>query len=259
MIINKPIKTTGESIDYLNKAVFGEDPDYTVLSRVYESSIPIQDRVNDLETNRVNEATVEALQAKVESLEALTTMFANLAYPVPNLVANGDLTLDTNADNIPDGFNKVGGYIPILNNGIYSFTALSSFNGIYQTYNYKNGNQYYIASKVKASSNLVRLGLLNMPPISHSGSGNWELLSNVQNVSTNTVTRIDVFDARSSGWTQVQIDFLYVFNVSTMKLKGVKDDNGTPFTLLTNTQIKTQLDLWMATQFPLEVLLQMNS
>ena len=37
-----------------------------------------------------------------------------------------------------------------------------------------------------------------------------------------------------------------LFNVSTMKLKGVRSDDGVPFTLLTDEQIRTQLDLWIS-------------
>ena len=49
MIINSKIKkkNTSDAIDYLNRAVFGEDPpkESIVLTRVYEGDAPIQDHV----------------------------------------------------------------------------------------------------------------------------------------------------------------------------------------------------------------------
>ena len=35
MIINSKIKNTSDAIDYLNRAVFGEDTETSVLTRVY--------------------------------------------------------------------------------------------------------------------------------------------------------------------------------------------------------------------------------
>lgn len=255
MIINKPIKTTGESIDYLNKAVFGEDPDYTVLSRVYESSIPIQDRVNDLETNRVNEATVEALQAKVESLEALTTMFANLAYPVPNLVANGDFktawtpygSLTTNT----------------VSNNIATIKNTTQYSGIRNNVNMVSNDLYYVYATIKSYDNKVELQLrqtVDTPflTIQTTPNNEFTFYSGIGSSNNITVPYIAIVYI-GTNFQDYFVKNVGTFNVSQMKLKGVKADNGTPFTLLTNAQIKTQLDLWMATQFPLEVLLQMNS
>ena len=40
-----------------------------------------------------------------------------------------------------------------------------------------------------------------------------------------------------------------------MKLKGVKNDDGVPFTLLTNDKLKHNLRLWMqTTSFPLDAI-----
>lgn len=103
MIINSKIKNTSDAIDYLNRAVFGEDPETSVLTRVYEGDAPIQDRVTAVE-NSAALVDVQALKDKVDELSELTEVFANLAYPMPNLVVNGDFKLDSNSDGIPDGF-----------------------------------------------------------------------------------------------------------------------------------------------------------
>jgi hypothetical protein len=42
--------------------------------------------------------------------------------------------------------------------------------------------------------------------------------------------------------TDYFVDNLVVYNISEMKLKGVKDDNGTLFSRLTNDEIKDQMD-----------------
>jgi hypothetical protein len=82
-------------------------------------------------------------------------------------------------------------------------------------------------------------------------------LSLVETFTGNT-RYLSVQDNRTSGWTPIEVDCIGAFNVTDMKLKGIKNDEGVPFTLLTNEQIKTQLDLWVQTRFPLDVLLTMR-
>ena len=127
MIINSKIKNTSDAIDYLNRAVFGEDPETSVLTRVYEGDAPIQDRVTAVE-NSAALVDVQALKDKVDELSELTEVFANFAAPMPNLVVNGDLLIDSNSDGIPDGFAYSGNTTnKTLVNGIAKFTATSIY------------------------------------------------------------------------------------------------------------------------------------
>ena len=48
----------------------------------------------------------------------------------------------------------------------------------------------------------------------------------------------------------MEVDYAGVYNVSQMKLKGIKNDNGVLFANLTNEEIKSQLDIWVENGFP---------
>lgn len=262
------IKTAPQSIKYLNDVVLGRDPEAGALSRVYESSIPIQDRIDDLETNRVNEATVEALQAKVDSLEALTTTFANLAYPVPNLVVNGDFS---------DGLSPWTGYynasLSIVDNALKVIKSTASNISTFRqskVLDVTTADLFYISLDIKTSYSFVyfRISAYHSGGESFLQSPNYNVIpanfntfSHIGNFSsdfTTTSLGIGIY-VDSAINTSYLVDNIKVYNVSQMKLKGVKNDEGVPFTLLTNAQIKTQIDLWVQTRFPLDVLLMMRS
>ena len=82
--------------------------------------------------------------------------------------------------------------------------------------------------------------------ISHSGSGNYENLTSLYDLTSAKTGNIQfVKDNRTSGWTPIEVDYIVVINILQMKLDGVKNDEGVSFTLLTDEQIKTQLDLWV--------------
>jgi hypothetical protein len=48
----------------------------------------------------------------------------------------------------------------------------------------------------------------------------------------------------------IEVDYIGAYNVSDMKLKGIKNDDGIPFANLTNEEIKSQLDIWVENGFP---------
>ena len=102
-------------------------------------------------------------------------------------------------------------------NGIAEILA-SALNGtITQLYGVRTiGDYYYQSAKLKADSNLVSLntngseGLIN-----HSGSGLYEDLSDIYEVTsaTNGYLRI-AMDSRSSGWTTNYADDIFVINLN---------------------------------------------
>jgi hypothetical protein len=117
---------------------------------------------------------------------------------------------------------------------------------------------YYFACNFESSSilNHFRLHAIQL-----SGSINRYIL--LQNISlpANTPTflsHIGVFNGAVSAnrfgfsfhtqgavGTDYFVDNLVAYNITEMKLKGIKNDNGVLFANLTNEEIKSQLDIWV--------------
>jgi hypothetical protein len=166
------------------------------------------------------------------------------------LVVNGDLTLDSNSDGVPDGFSYINATDISLTNGIAKFTATARYGTLRQltpnVFNVVNGNTYYFYSKIKSITDCRMLlnGIGYDTPVVNDG--NWQFTSKIFTASSSySGTGIRINDDSTSDWTPIEVDYVGAFNVSDMKLNGVKNDAGIPFTLLTNEQIKTQLDKWV--------------
>ena len=130
---------------------------------------------------------------------------------VPNLVSNSDLLIDSNADNIPDGFGYSGTITEkSLNNGIAKFTAGSQ----YASFNRPNnsgaiiGNTYYTFARVKSDNNKTYINTYG-PAVQtfHTGSGTFEYLSLIS-TKTNTDNRIDILTSLSADWTPIEVDYM---------------------------------------------------
>lgn len=162
-----------------------------------------------------------------------------------NLVSNGDFSLDTNNDNIPDGFRYVTATDITLNDGISTFTPTALYGRLVYDIVGNTSDDIYIYSSYKTDSVFVRLAIPDISTTSlHSGSNNFEYVSAIYTLATSR--QLQITDVRSSNWTPISVDYIGAYNVSTMINKGVKDDNGIPFSDLTNEEIKTQLDTWIS-------------
>ena len=132
-----------------------------------------------------------------------------------------------------------------VNSGIASFLASSEFAGIYRTVTVVSGHKIYAVGRIKANGN-VRFRNEDTYT-QHSGSGNYELLSSIHTMTTTTYD-VGVRDFRTSGWSQVDIDYLYAFNISTLITnKRYSPLYNTTFDLMTDTQIKIQMDEFVKT------------
>lgn len=79
---------------------------------------------------------------------------------------------------------------------------------------------------------------------------NWYVRSGIS-VSRSGLQRFDMrLEATNVNGKVLEVDFMNIYNVSDFIRKGVKDDNGVLFSMLTNNEIKEQLDTWMITGFP---------
>lgn len=164
-----------------------------------------------------------------------------------NLVSNGDLNIDTNDDNIPDGFALSFANANSLVDGIFTFAAMQQ----YSNFRFPNNDlstiddTYYIYSRFKSPSSKVRLLTTNPTNSSyHSGSNTYEYHSYLTK-KTSINNAIYIEDSRISDFTPISVDFIGAYNVTDMITKGVKNDNGILFNDLTNEEIKIQLDTWI--------------
>ena len=177
-----------------------------------------------------------------------------------NLVDNGSFS-----DGISPWTNYYNAALDIVDGRLrVTKNATSGNSTFYQPKNIEVNTTdiYYFACNFESSSilNHFRLHAIQL-----SGSINRNIL--LQNISlpANTPTflsHIGVFDGAVSAnrlgfgfYTQGEVgttyfvDNLVAYNITEMKLKGVKDDNGTLFSRLTNDEIKDQMDIWVQNGF----------
>jgi hypothetical protein len=168
----------------------------------------------------------------------VTTKIEGLLLDSEQLVDNGDDFLSGWTLNLATGS---------VSNGIYSFTATERYGSIRHNVSVISGNKYYIVSRFKADGDVRPSlnGVTGDMPF-HSGSGNYEMISGVQ-IAGDLTSRFDVYDNRTSGWTQIDVDYAYVFNISTLiSNKQYSPLYSTTFDLMSDAQIKAQMDLWVA-------------
>lgn len=138
-----------------------------------------------------------------------------------NLVKNGDFSNSSNE------WLQVSLANWKTNNGVLSFTGNLVYARMYQTVPLISNNVYYCACKVRSTSNLVKLVLQRMADFdtltaSHSGSGKFERLSVLGNVSTTSSTsRVTVMDFRSTEWDDVSLANTVLINLTSLGLESL--------------------------------------
>ena len=151
-----------------------------------------------------------------------------------NLVSNSDLLIDSDSDGVPNGFSYVNATNISLVNGIAKFTVTAQFSKFYYPYTALTA-KYYVFARYKADSNLVRLRFTAGTTFDHSGSGNFEFISMVNDVSSGT-SNIEINDYRNSGWTPIEVDYIGAINIADLVSRGILPSG------LTDLQYKDILD-----------------
>lgn len=171
---------------------------------------------------------------KVYAGEEFCGFFTLSAY---NLVANSDLLIDSNSDNIPDGFSYCNATDISLTNGIAMFTATAQYGSIsLADYSMFTANGYYYTyARVKCDSSNSAFIWQRGTKIFHSGSNSFEFLSAVA-LQDNRSNIAKVSDYRSSGWTPIEVDYIGAINITDLVSRGILPSD------LTDAQYKTILD-----------------
>lgn len=138
-------KTLPSSVDYLNDAVLGLDPETKVLSRLYEGDKPLQDRVTNLEADQVDlRETSIRLEQLADAAEAVVGNKADKLV-LTNLAKNGNMSGTTDYGTF-GGTLSANANILTLTGG--NTTTVPSVNQITNAV-LSNGIKLYIAIKVK--------------------------------------------------------------------------------------------------------------
>jgi hypothetical protein len=103
-------------------------------------------------------------------------------------------------------------------NGQVNFTV-STNNGSLRssTVQFINNTFIYYRADVKTNSSSVRLSVAGVGLVSHSGSGNFESISNYFNWTFGTqMNQIILFDQRTSGFNNIIADNFYLINLTSL-------------------------------------------
>lgn len=257
--------TSGLVADKVQGAIDEVVVELNTLDTKIDTEVATLDLVNTRQDIRINE--IEELARKSASGETSDNVLGTDVVPLskdtanapmsvevdgaileaPNLIVNGDFSNGTT------GWTSYASTSTVSNGNLTNTATGSNYDPTIFQDTLPIGDIVYGYSRVKVNGSAVvnlTIRMNGSSPISvvnNPVSGVWYFSSIIGVCSTN---RYEVFhtyvSAGASAGQSMEVDFAGAFNVSQMKLKGVKDDNGTPFTLLTNAQIKTQLDLWVS-------------
>lgn len=161
-----------------------------------------------------------------------------------NLITNSDLLIDSNADNIPDGFTTQEMItVNSLIDGIWSFSTEGGFRGLrYTISNLPIGS--YIFARYKASSSFMRFSGSSTDYIMHSGNNQFEFVSKITTQNTNFIYILDQRSASSEPIT-TEVDYIGAINIPDLVSRGILPSG------LSNAQYKTMLDNALYDNVPL--------
>jgi len=158
-----------------------------------------------------------------------------LKVQLSQLVANSDLLIDDNSDNVPDGFQYYKATDRSLTNGIAKFTVTAQWGGLQFVLSGYSGQVLYTFGRFKSDSNNVRLTNAQTISVPHSGSGQFEFASFVETLNNN-IRYLQVGDYRSSGWTPIEVDYIGAINITDLVSRGMLPSG------LSDNEYKTLID-----------------
>jgi len=132
------------------------------------------------------------------------------------LFTNGDFNDGTT------GWSNVGGSLSIFEviNNIFNGLSTATNARIQRGLNNNIGDSIYRVAKVKSTSNLVGLGDTSARLSSHTGSNDFEILSNLR-VETLANRFVSVVDGRSAGQDLFLVDYIYAYNLTALGIASL--------------------------------------
>ena len=181
----------------------------------------------------------------------LRVQLDGLLLDAPQLVTNGDFS------------NGTTGWNTILSATAFSVTNdIATFTGTIQNsairsseVNFLPNNKYYYGARID-NQNRANIRVVISDNVNWTYFFNFNAFSGFQYASAiqtlpatiaNGNRRLDIRDNNTSGYIPVYIDYAYVFNLTTLITnKTYAPDYDTTFDLMTDANIKTQMDYWVA-------------
>ena len=196
--------------------------------------------INELKSDKVDKVTGKGLSTNdytTTEKNKLAGIPADTAAQLADIEQKVDVDIPTQLNDKVQNFklkNEVvngdfsNGTTGWTNGGLQSFTVVgveaialanSQFDGVQQTIPLALNNRYYFKADVKATSNLVRLGMsgnITSTLISHSGSGNYERLSGISIPTTDTSWTCLIRDYRTTGFDNYFTKNVLVINLTAI-------------------------------------------
>jgi hypothetical protein len=150
------------------------------------------------------------------------TSFAPYGFlSLNDIFVNNQLVSNPNFDNGLTDWTNLNAGTPTENNGIATFTATSTNGLLVTSVATVVDNNYFSISRFKASSNLVSVRVsdavtYNSILYSHSGSNEFEYISSKFTQISPAAVNIQIRDTRTSGFTPISIDFLFLTNLTAI-------------------------------------------
>lgn len=176
------------------------------------------------------------------NIDGLDHTYIDVFYS--NLFDTNQLVVNADFNDGIDGWQFSNTSYSDVSNLNATFIANAEFGRVLKIFSVSSvADTYYIVSRFKSDSPMVRLNKTNpFAEASHSGSGEFEIVSLITS-QTNGVVDPRVHDRRTSGWTEVEVDYIYVFNISTLITNHQYSPlYKTTFDLMTEEEIKLQMD-----------------
>lgn len=127
----------------------------------------------------------------------------------------GGFYKDDDANNLANGWSSTLTTSESLLDQIQSFTPSAQFGQIVTTENYiiEDSDIYYIRSAVKTSKSTVRLAAVGATEISHSGSGDFEILSFLYTADS-TDRQIAIYESDTGSFSEIQVKETMIINLT---------------------------------------------
>jgi hypothetical protein len=177
-----------------------------------------------------NNANAVTARQFIQTANIDTVAYGGLSYR--EIFEDGQLLTNPDFDNGTNNWLETYLNSFTVTEGIATYLANAINGRIYQDFSYGNDKHYAVA-KYKSTSNevLLSMGFLSSGTSSHSGSGQFETISLLNTQTTQTADSARVIDRRSSGFDNVEIDFIYQYNLTSLFGAGNEPDKATMDTL----------------------------
>lgn len=186
----------------------------TSAAHLTADRVVVGDNLRNVKASTIPVSNI-SLKSEVYTKGQVDLMLDDIEYKditAQNLVANGDFLIAKPSPNENQalGFFYANFTDATLSGGIAKFTATAQYGRIQYSITYPLNHKIYYFAKVKATSPLVSLsGVMNKSQAHtyHSGSNNFEFLSNLQ-TADGTFNSMQVSDFRTTGFTPIEVDYI---------------------------------------------------